>query len=100
MRMDIQPLLIIFNKKSIFIGALLMLVVLSGLAVSYSAYENRRLHNKLQQVLDSKNRAQVEWGRLLLEYSTLTSLSRVERLARDELSMEAPQPSSIKMVLP
>ena len=97
--MNVQPLLALCNKKSLFAGGLLLLVVVSGLAVSYAAYENRRLHNQLQQVLENRNRAQVEWGRLLLEHSTLTSPGRVERLARDKLDMEVPKPENIEMVV-
>ena len=77
----------------------MLLVLLSGFGVSYSAYENRRLHNQLQQELEKRNRAQVEWGRLLLEHSTLISPGRVERIAREELNMEVPSPGQINMVV-
>jgi len=76
-----------------------MAIIISGLVVSYVAYESRRLHNELQQVLEEKNKAQVDWGRLLLEHSTLTSPVRVERLAREELDMIVPGPSTIEMVM-
>lgn len=76
-----------------------MAIIISGLVVSYVAYESRRLHNELQQVLEEKNKAQVDWGRLLLEHSTLTSPVRVERLAREELDMRVPGPSTIEMVM-
>lgn len=86
-----------------FYGAtllLLLLVVLSGLSVGYVSYENRRLHNRIQQELESRNSAQVEWGKLLLEHSTLTSPGRIEKIAREELGMVVPKNSQIEMVLP
>ncbi|WP_419535417.1 cell division protein FtsL [Endozoicomonas sp.] len=79
---------------------LLLLVVLSGLSVGYVSYENRRLHNRIQQELENRNSAQVEWGKLLLEHSTLTSPGRVEKVVREKLDMDVPKTSQIEMVLP
>lgn len=79
---------------------LLLLVVLSGLSVGYVSYENRRLHNRIQQELENRNSAQVEWGKLLLEHSTLTSPGRIEKVAREKLDMDVPKNSQIEMVLP
>lgn len=79
---------------------LLVLVVLSGLSVGYVSYENRRLHNRIQQELENRNSAQVEWGKLLLEHSTLTSPGRIEKVAREKLDMDVPGTDQIEMVLP
>ncbi|WP_419835641.1 cell division protein FtsL [Endozoicomonas atrinae] len=79
---------------------LLLLVVLSGLSVGYVSYENRLLHNQIQQELENRNSAQVEWGKLLLEHSTLTSPGKIEKVAREKLGMDVPKTSQIEMVLP
>ncbi|USE34883.1 cell division protein FtsL [Endozoicomonas sp. SCSIO W0465] len=79
---------------------LLILVVLSGLSVGYVSYENRLLHNQIQQELENRNSAQVEWGKLLLEHSTLTSPGKIEKVAREKLGMDVPKTSQIEMVLP
>ncbi|MDD7804059.1 MAG: cell division protein FtsL [Endozoicomonas sp. (ex Botrylloides leachii)] len=99
LKMHFAPLRAVFNRRHLISAVLLLSVVLSGVAVSYVAYENRKLHNQLQRVLERQNQAQVEWGRLLLEESTLTAPARVERLARDKLGMEVPSPVSVKMVV-
>ena len=97
--MDIKPLLALCTKKNLPVGVLLFMVLLSGFSVSYTAFENRRLHNQLQQELENRNRAQVEWGRLLIEHSTLTSPGRVERIARKKLDMDVPPSDKIEMVV-
>ena len=79
---------------------LLLLVILSGLSVGYVSYENRLLNNRIQQELENRNSAQVEWGKLLLEHSTLTSPGKIERVAREKLDMDVPKSSQIEMVLP
>ncbi|WP_257263062.1 cell division protein FtsL [Endozoicomonas sp. ONNA2] len=79
---------------------LLLLVVLSGLSVGHVSYENRLLHNQIQQELENRNSAQVEWGKLLLEHSTLTAPGKIEQVAREKLGMDVPKNSQIEMVLP
>ena len=98
--MDKEPLkaLLVFANLPVF--GLLLLVVGSGFSVSFVSYENRRLHNAMQQEQENRNNAQVEWGQLLLEHSTLTSPGYIEKLARDKLGMEVPQAKNIEMVLP
>ncbi len=78
----------------------MLLVVISGLAVSYVSYKNRLLHNAIQQEQVNRNNAQVEWGQLLLEHSTLTSPAYIEKIARERLNMDMPQTKDIEMVLP
>ncbi len=94
----LTPLRSVVTKKTVLTAALLFMVVVSALAVSYSAFESRRLHNVLQKMREDRNQAQVEWGRLLLEYSTLTSPGRVERIAREQLNMKVPGSEDIEMV--
>ncbi|WP_330924588.1 cell division protein FtsL [Candidatus Sororendozoicomonas aggregata] len=97
--MLLTPLQSIATKKTVLTAVLLFMVVISALAVSYSAFENRRLHNVLQKMRQERNQAQVEWGRLLLEYSTLTSPGRVEQIAREQLNMKVPGAENIEMVM-
>lgn len=98
--MDSKLLLVLFQKSNLVNALLLTFVLVSGVAVSFVEHENRRLHNELQQEFEQKNKAQVEWGKLLLEHSSLTSPGRVEKIARDELDMEVPNAGRIKMVVP
>ncbi len=79
---------------------LLLLAALSGLMVAYVSYENRRLNNQIQQVLENRNTAQVEWGKLLLEHSTLTSPGRIEMIAAQSLGMEVPKTKQIEIIQP
>ncbi|WP_252179343.1 cell division protein FtsL [Endozoicomonas sp. 4G] len=98
--MDKEPLLALFQKSNLVTALLLVSVLVSGIAVSFVGHENRRLHNELQQAFEHRNMAQVEWGKLLLEQSSLTNPVRVEKMARDELDMEVPEAGRIKMVGP
>ncbi|AOE83668.1 cell division protein FtsL [Pseudomonas sp. TCU-HL1] len=86
-------------------GSLLMLllfaaVLLSAIAVSYSAHWNRKLLNELYAELSVRDKAQAEWGRLVLEQSTWTAHNRIESLASEQLRMRIPDPTEIRMVAP
>lgn len=86
-------------------GSLLMLVLFgfvlaSAVAVAWSAHWNRQLLNQLYAELSVRDKAQAEWGRLILEQSTWTAHSRIETLASEQLQMRIPEPGEVRMVAP
>lgn len=86
-------------------GSFLMLllfvgVLVSSIAVSYSAHWNRQLLNTLYNELSERDKAQAEWGRLILEQSTWTAHSRIESLAAGQLKMRVPNADEVRMVTP
>ncbi|MDU5678752.1 MAG: cell division protein FtsL, partial [Pseudomonas aeruginosa] len=81
-------------------GSFLMLLLyigllLSAIAVAYSTYWNRQLLNSLYSELSVRDKAQAEWGRLILEQSTWTAHSRIESLAVEQLRMRVPDPAEV-----
>lgn len=79
---------------------LFIAVLVSAIAVAYSAHWNRQLLNSLYSELSVRDKAQAEWGRLILEQSTWTAHSRIEALAADQLKMHIPNAADIRMVQP
>ncbi|VXD02813.1 Cell division protein FtsL [Pseudomonas sp. 8Z] len=91
--------------KSMPSGSLLLLVLfvailVSAVAVSYSAHWSRQLLNDLYAELSVRDKAQAEWGRLILEQSTWTAHNRIEALASEQLKMHIPDPAAVHMVQP
>ncbi|KIU50709.1 MULTISPECIES: cell division protein FtsL [Pseudomonas] len=84
-----------FLMLLLFIG-----VLVSSVAVSYSAHWNRQLLNTLYGELNERDKAQAEWGRLILEQSTWTAHSRIENLASEQLHMRIPAADEVRMVAP
>ncbi|GIZ12366.1 cell division protein FtsL [Pseudomonas sp. NCCP-436] len=92
-------------NRSMPAGSFLLLVLFifilsSALAVSYSAHWNRQLLNELYAELSVRDKAQAEWGRLILEQSTWTAHNRIEVLATEQLKMHIPDPAAVRMVQP
>ena len=52
---------------SVLLLLLFLAVLLSAIGVSYSAHWNRQLLNSLYAELSVRDKAQAEWGRLILE---------------------------------
>lgn len=86
-------------------GSLLMLllfvaVLVSAVGVSYTAHWNRQLLNGLYAELSVRDKAQAEWGRLILEQSTWTAHNRIETLATEQLHMRIPDAAQVRMIAP
>ena len=85
---------------SVLLLLLFLAVLLSAIGVSYSAHWNRQLLNSLYAELSVRDKAQAEWGRLILEQSTWTAHSRIESMATERLQMRIPDAAEVQMVAP
>jgi cell division protein FtsL len=74
---------------------LLVLLMVSALAVIDATHVSRRRLNALQQLEQQRNAMQDEYGRLLLEQSSLVSQGKIEDMAVSELGMETPDMSKV-----
>ena len=84
-----------FIMLLLFVG-----VLVSAIGVSYSAHWNRQLLNTLYNELSVRDKAQAEWGRLILEQSTWTAHNRIETMAAERLQMRIPDAAEVQMVAP
>lgn len=82
------------------VAILVGLVLASALAVITSAHLTRVQYARLQQLERDKAQLQTEWGQLLLEESTWSAPSRIERLASERLDMHVPELSEVKVIRP
>jgi cell division protein FtsL len=81
-----------------FNAVLLALVLVSAFATIYSTHACRALYTQLQVLESAQWYLQEDYGRLLLEQSTWASHYRVEKVARGELGMGAPQLARYKVI--
>ena len=77
---------------------LLALSLVSAFAIIQSTHACRGLHTRLQDLEASHWQLQEDYGRLLLEQSTWGSHHRVEKVARSDLGMRAPDPTRLTVV--
>lgn len=70
---------------------MVLLAIVSSVAVIYFKHLNRNEFIQLQQLEKQRDVMNEEWGRLLLEQSTLGNPTRVEQQARTRLEMVVPK---------
>lgn len=81
-----------------FNAVLLLLVLVSAFATIHSTHACRALYTQLQVLESSQWYLQEDYGRLLLEQSTWASHYRVEKVARGDLGMAAPDLAQYKVI--
>ena len=81
-------------------GMLLAGVLLSGVGVVYAKYLSRKYFVELELLRKEWEQIEIDWGRLQLEQSTLTTHSRVEKTARGRLDMYIPSPQEVIVIKP
>jgi len=88
----------LLSSKMLAVLVLLFALLVSGISVIFTTFNNRYLLNELQQLKQQRNELQVQWGQLLIEQSTFSLEGRIERKAIDELEMKVPELADIIMV--
>lgn len=74
------------------------LVVLSAMAVIYSAHATRSLYAELQAVEKNRDYLDSEYEKLLLEQGAWAGYSRVDQVSHEELKMSSPEAEDIVVV--
>ncbi len=87
------------NNIRAAIFCLLAINIVSALGVIYSKHNSRMLFKQSRVLSSAIDRANVDWGRLQIEESTLARYGRIEEIATKELQMRLPKHSEIKTVL-
>jgi cell division protein FtsL len=87
------------DRTALVVAAVLAAAVLaSGVAVIYVKYLTREAFGALQVVRAGRDSLDVEWGRLQIEEAALTSHTRVEDNARNQLDMIMPAGGEVRVV--
>ncbi|HSH48798.1 MAG TPA: cell division protein FtsL [Halomonas sp.] len=94
------PITLRLSGRLLLVFILLTLCLLSALAVIAASQLTREQYGRLQQLESEYQQLQTEYGQLLLEQSTWSAPSRVERLARERLEMRLPEIEEIEVVRP
>jgi cell division protein FtsL len=82
------------------VAVLWVAVLASALGVVYAKQQTRNRFSELQKLTNVRDDLDIEWGQLELEQSTWGTHGRVEQIAHDELHMEAPKVTELRIVQP
>lgn len=88
----------VFSWTSLLVPILSFSCLLSAFALIYSKDLNRRLFIELQQAQKIEAQYTVDYSKLLLEESTWSNQSRVQRIASDQLGMVPPKSTDVVVI--
>jgi len=86
------------SLRSMVMLVLVAAVVASAIGVVQVRHEGRQRYIDLRALHAERDELNVEYGRLQLEQATWAEMSRVERMARDELGLVRPDPRHVTVV--
>ena len=81
-----------------WITMMCLFVVVSGVAVAFVRHQHRLQFINLQTAQQYRDQLNIEWEQYLLEQSTWSFQSIVERKARDKLNMSYPDDDKLVVV--
>lgn len=87
------------SKHLAIVVVLSVAALATAFAVVSSKHNSRMLFKQTRVLQDLIDQANVEWGRLQIEESTLARYGRIEELASGELNMVSPAHESIRTVI-
>jgi cell division protein FtsL len=82
----------------IVITLLFALVMGSAILLIYSKHQSRKLFVELQQLKVEVDALNTEWSQLQLEQSAWSGHGRIEKIARNKLSMVMPEADDVVFV--
>ena len=88
------------TMRPVTVLVVLLAVVATSVGIVYSKHKGRELFVDLQRLGNERDSMDVDWGRLQLEQSTLTTQGQVERAARDKLGMVTLSAGNMVIVKP
>ena len=85
-------------RRGLISSVLFLCVMASAIGVVYVKHQSRVLFHKQQDLISEKEQLEVDWGRLQLEQSTWAMHGRIDRIARERLSMSLPETTEVEML--
>ncbi|KPK56066.1 MAG: cell division protein FtsL [Thiotrichales bacterium SG8_50] len=84
--------------RLLLLGLVSALSLCTALSVVYTKHASRKLFVELQELQQTRDELDIEWGQLQLEQSTWSTHSRIEQIAQRQLGMLAPEQRSVVIV--
>lgn len=86
------------TARSYVLVVLIAATVASAIGVVEVRHDGRQRYIELRGLLAERDELNIEYGRMQLEQATWAEMSRVERVAREELQLMRPDPKTVTVV--
>ncbi|OGT53851.1 MAG: cell division protein FtsL [Gammaproteobacteria bacterium RIFCSPHIGHO2_12_FULL_42_13] len=78
-------------RQQLYIGAFIILLLISAFSVIYLKDLSRRLFIQYQQLQQTQQQLETDWSKLLLEEGAWSTQQRVQTIATSKLNMAVPE---------
>jgi len=86
------------SLRWVLVASIWMALFGSAVGVIWSKHQARMLFVELQRLEKQRDQLDVEWAQWRLQQSVDAAHDRIERVARNDLKMSAPQPRQVSLV--
>lgn len=86
------------SLRGLFLLVALAALIGSAIAVVQVRHEGRQRYVDLRALMAERDELNIEYGRLQLEQATWAEMSRIERMAREELGLLRPDPARVTVL--
>jgi len=86
------------QRVLVMLTILFSLVLASAIVLVYGKHQSRKLFVELQQLKHQVDALNTEWSQLQLEQSAWSGHGRIERVARNKLSMVMPESADVVFI--
>ncbi len=86
------------QRVLVVLTILFSLVLASAIVLVYGKHQSRKLFVELQQLKHQVDALNTEWSQLQLEQSAWSGHGRIERVARNKLSMVMPESADVVFI--
>ncbi len=86
------------QRVLVVLTILFSLVLASAVVLVYGKHQSRKLFVELQQLKHQVDALNTEWSQLQLEQSAWSGHGRIERVARNKLSMVMPESADVVFI--
>jgi cell division protein FtsL len=85
-------------KQQLFVGAFIVLLVVSAFSVIYLKDLSRRMFIHYQNLQQVQQQDEIEWSKLLLEQGAWSTQARVQDIAANDLNMVMPAMKDVVII--
>jgi len=86
------------GSSILLLGIFASACVGSAIALVYTTHESRILFIEHEQLTTERDELDIEWGQLQIEQSTWATHARIEKVAREELSLVRPKSTEVYVI--
>jgi len=86
------------KRPLLLAGVFASVCLVTAMALVYTRHESRKLFVELEELTRERDELNTEWGQLQIEQSTWATHGRIEKVAKEQLSLTRPDATRVYII--